>query len=211
MTSLRTDAYRLSAMAAAMAGVLAVGLAPAAAQQQPPKMPQGWFKLCSKQADVDICNVQNLVSTSTGQVVTGISLLELTGKVNKKLLQVTVPTGRLVPPGVGLQIDGGKATKVDYLLCFKDGCIAEAPLTDQLVASFKKGSELQLTSVNTQNQPNPIKVSLAGFTGAFDGPPLKQSDFEDRQKKVQEFVSKNNEDYNLKLKEAQEKAKAAAN
>ena len=208
MTRQRTDGYRLSAVAAGVAGLLAVGLSPAVAQQQR-QMPQGWFKACAKQEDVDICNVQNLVSASTGQVVTGISLLELKGKINKKLFQVTVPTGRLVPPGIGLQVDGGKTQKLEYVLCFADRCIAEAPLSDQLVASFKKGSELTLTSVNSQNQPNPIKVSLQGFTGAFDGPPLKQSDIEDRQKKIQEFVAKNNEDFAKKLKEEQEKAKAA--
>ena len=73
---------------------------------------------------------------------------------------------------------------------------------------FKKGSELTLTSVNSQNQGNPVKVSLSGFTGAFDGPALQQSDIEDRQKKLQEFVAKNNEDFAKKLKEEQDKAKA---
>jgi invasion protein IalB len=209
MTSLKTDAYRCSVMAAGVFGLLAVGVAPAAAQQQPQQqIPQGWFKACAKQEDVDICNVQNIVSASTGQIVTGISLLELKGKINKKLFQVTVPTGRLVPPGIGLQIDGGKAQKLDYVLCFPDRCIAEAQLSDALVASFKKGSELILTSVNSQNQPNPIKVSLAGFTGAFDGPALQQSDIEDRQKKLQEFVAKNNQDFAKKLKDEQDKAKA---
>jgi hypothetical protein len=89
--------------------------------------------------------------------------------------------------------------------------VAEVPMTDQLVASFKKGSVIQLTSVNFQNQPNPIQISLEGFTGAFDGPALQQSDLEDRQKKLQEFVSKNNEDFAKKLKEEQEKAKAGGN
>ncbi len=172
------------------------------------RFPQGWFKACTKQEDVDICNVQNIVTAETGQLVTGVSLIELKGKINRKVFQVTVPTGRLVPPGIGLQIDGGKAQKLDYVICFPDRCIAEAPLTDQLVASFKKGSELTLTSVNFQNQPNPIKVSLEGFTGAFDGPPLQQSDIEDRQKKLQDFVAKNNEDFAKKLKEEQDKAKA---
>jgi invasion protein IalB len=158
---------------------------------------------------VDICNVQNITTASSGQLVTGISLIELKGKINRKVFQVTVPTGRLVPPGIGLQIDGGKAQKLDYVICFPDRCVAEVALSDQIVASFKKGQELTLTSVNFQNQPNPIKVSLKGFTGAFDGPPLKQADIEDRQKKLQEFVSKNNEDFAKKLKEEQDKAKAA--
>lgn len=210
MTSLKTDAYRVSVMAAGALGVLAAALVPAAAQQQqPPQLPKGWFKACAKQEDVDICNVQNIMTANTGQVITGISLLELKGKVNRKVFQVTVPTGRLVPPGIGLQIDNAKPTKLEYVLCFPDRCIAEAPLNDQLVGSFKKGTELTLTSVNSQNQANPVKVSLQGFTAAFDGEPLQQSDIEDRQKKLQEFVAKNNEDFAKKLREEQEKAKTA--
>jgi invasion protein IalB len=114
MTSLKTDAYRVSVMAAGVMGVLAAGLVPAGAQQQqPPQVPKGWFKACAKQQDVDICNVQNIMTANTGQVITGVSLLELKGKVNRKVFQVTVPSGRLVPPGIGLQIDDGKAQKLD--------------------------------------------------------------------------------------------------
>lgn len=153
--------------------------------------------------------MQNITTANNGQLITGISLIELKGKVNRKVFQVTVPTGRLVPPGIGLQVDGGKAQKLDYVICFPDRCVAEVPLTDALVASFKKGNNLTLTSVNFQNQPNPIKITLTGFSGAYDGPPLQQSDLEDRQKKLQEFVSKNNEDFAKKLKEEQDKAKAA--
>jgi invasion protein IalB len=206
MASLKPNAT-LSVMAAGVVGLFAVGLSPAVAQQQP-QVPQGWFKACSKQEEVDICNVQNITVASTGQMVTGVSMIELKGKVNRKVFQVSVPSGRLVPPGIGLQIDGGKAQKLDYVICFPDRCVAEAALSDQLVASFKKGQEITLTSVNFQNQPNPIKVSLKGFTGAYDGEPMQQSDIEDRQKKLQEFVTKNNDDFAKKLKEEQDKAKA---
>ncbi|RUV71540.1 MAG: invasion associated locus B family protein [Mesorhizobium sp.] len=208
MTSLNSNAYRLSVMAAGVVGFLGAQLPNALAQQQQ-QIPQGWFKACTKQEDVDICNVQNITTAGNGQLVTGVSLIELKGKVNRKVFQVTVPTGRLVPPGIGLQIDAGKAQKLDYVICFPDRCVAEVPLTDQLVASFKKGSNLTLTSVNFQNQPNPIKVALTGFSGAFDGPPLQQSDIEDRQKKLQDFVAKNNQDFAKKLKEEQDKAKTA--
>ena len=208
MASLKPNAP-FSVMAAGVVGLLAANLSPAMAQQQQQQVPQGWFKACSKQEDVDICNVQNITVASTGQMVTGVSMIELKGKVNRKVFQVSVPSGRLVPPGIGLQIDGGKAQKLDYVICFPDRCVAEVALSDQIVASFKKGQELTLTSVNFQNQPNPIKVSLKGFTGAFDGPPLQQSDIEDRQKKLQEFVAKNNQDFAKKLKEEQDKAKTA--
>ncbi|ANT51867.1 MULTISPECIES: invasion associated locus B family protein [Mesorhizobium] len=208
MKSLNSNAYRLSVMAAGVVGFLGAEL-PAASAQQQQQIPQGWFKACTKQEDVDICNVQNIVTAGNGQLVTGVSLIELKGKVNRKVFQVTVPTGRLVPPGIGLQIDTGKAQKLDYVICFPDRCVAEVPLTDQLVSSFKKGQAITLTSVNFQNQPNPIKVALTGFSGAYDGPPLQQSDIEDRQKKLQDFVAKNNQDFAKKLKEEQDKAKAA--
>ena len=209
MTSPKADAYRHAFLAAGVLGVLAAGVAPASSQAQPQsQIPEGWFKACSKQEDVDICNVQNIVMADTGQMITGISMIELKGKVNRKVFQVSVPSGRMVPPGIGLQIDGGKAQKLDYVICFPDRCVAEAQLSDAMVASFKKGSELTLTSVNFQNQPNPVKVSLQGFTGAYDGEPIKQADLQDRQKKLEAFVKQNNEDFAKKLKEEQDKAKA---
>lgn len=209
MKSPNLNTSRLAILAASLAGVVA-GAAPSVAQEQNAGTPpQGWFKACQKQDEVDICNVQQIMTANTGQLITAISLVEVKGKVNRRVFQVTVPTGRLLPPGIGLQVDQNKAQKLDYVICFPDRCVAEAPLNDQLVAAFKKGQGITLTSVNFQNQQNPIKVSLSGFTGAYDGAPLQQSDLEDRQKKLEAFVSKNNEDFARKLKEEQDKAKAA--
>lgn len=208
MNSRKTDVSRLSILAAAAFGLVAGASVPAAAQQQQQQqLPQGWFKACSKQEDVDICNVQNIMVADTGQLLTAVSMIEVKGKVNRKIFQITVPSGRMVPPGIGMQIDGGQTQKIDYMICLPDRCIAEAPLSDQLVAAFKRGQQVTLTSVNFQNQPNPINVTLSGFTGAFDGAPLQQSDIEDRQRKIQEFVSKNTDDFAKKLKEEQERAK----
>lgn len=206
MNRRKTHASRLSLLAAGAIGLAAVGTVPASAQQQ--DLPQGWFKACSKQQDVDICNVQNIMVADTGQLLTGVSLIEVKGKVNRKIFQITVPSGRMVPPGIGLQIDGGQTQKIDYIMCLPDRCIAEGQLTDNLVSAFKKGSQLTLTSVNFQNQANPLQMTLSGFTGAFDGEPLQQSDIEERQRQLQEFVSRNTDDFAKKLKEEQEKAKA---
>ncbi len=206
MTSLK----RTPVLAAAAAAILAGVAVPASAQNAPqqPQVPQGWFKACTKQEDVDICNVQNIVVADSGQLITGVSLIELKGKVNRKIFQITVPSGRLVPPGIGLQIDGGQTKKIDYMICLPDRCIGEIVLTDDLVSSFKRGQQLTLTSVNFQNQPNPIPLTLSGFTTAFDGPPMQQSDIEERQRQLEEFVNKNNEEYQRKLQEAQNAAKA---
>lgn len=205
MTRQLTVKTRIAVMAAGAVGFLVAGMAPTFAQQ----VPQGWFKVCSKQEDTDVCNVQNLLMADSGQLLTGVSLIEVKGKVNRKVFQVSVPSGRLVPPGVGLQVDGGKAAKINYAICFPDRCIAEVALSDEMVGSFKRGGEMTLTSVNFQNQPNPIKISLKGFTDAFDGPPLQQSDLDAKGKKLQEEIEKRRAEFEKKLKAEQEKAKAS--
>ena len=207
MNRRKSNATRLSLLAAGVFGIAMSAAAPSHAQQQQQNMPEGWYKVCSKQEDIDICNVQNIMFADSGHFLTGISMIEVKGKTNRRIFQITVPTGRLVPPGIGMQIDRGQTQNIDYMICLPDRCIAEGQLTDNLVASFKRGSELTLTSVNFQNQANPIKVTLAGFTTAFDGEPLQQSDIEDRQRRLQEFVDRNTEDFAQKLKEEQERAK----
>lgn len=202
-TTLRQKS-RLLAMAAAAAGMLVGGATVSNAQE----VPRGWFKACSEQQDVNVCNVQNIMVADSGQLLTGVSLIQISGNVDRRVFQVTVPTGRMVPPGIGMQIDGGQTRKLDYVICLPDRCIAEAPLNDEFVATLKRGGQLTLTSVNFQNQQNPINISLSGFTSAFDGPALQASDIEARQRQLQDFVSKNTEDFARKLREEQERAKA---
>ena len=45
---------------------------------------------------------------------------------------------------------------------------------------------MTIISTNVQNKPNPIKVTLKGFTAAYDGPPLKQDELQSKQKELQE-------------------------
>lgn len=201
----QTSRLARAAVAASLFAGFSVGVAaPAFAQS----MPQGWFKVCAKQEDNDICNVQNITMAETGQLVVGLSMIDVKGKVNRKVFQISVPTGRLLPPGVGLVIDNGKPVKLDYVICFPDRCVAEAPLDEKLVASFKKGSDVVLVSVNFQNQQNPIKISLKGFGEAYDGEGLKQSDLEQRQQALQDEIQKRRAEFEKKLKEEQDKAKS---
>ncbi|MBN9136840.1 MULTISPECIES: invasion associated locus B family protein [Phyllobacterium] len=198
--------FAATASIAGAIALLAAAAVPASAQQQ--RTPQGWFKVCSKQEENDICNTQNIVTADSGQLLTAVNLIEIKGKVNRKIFQVSVPTGRLIGPGVGLQINGGKTQKIDFAICFPDRCISEVAMSDELVAAFKKGNQLTLTSVNFQNKPNPITVALTGFSQAFDGPGLQQSEIEDRQKTLQEEVQKRQKEFEDKMKAEQAKAKA---
>ncbi|ACM36689.1 MULTISPECIES: invasion associated locus B family protein [Rhizobium/Agrobacterium group] len=201
-----------TARAALSALVLSTGFAGASfAQQQPAGdaglPPQGWFKTCAKQEDNDICTVQNIQVAQNRQMIIAVAIISIEGKMNRKLMQVSVPSARLVPPGVVLQIDGGKGQKIDYAVCFPDRCTAEIPLTDAMIASLKKGHDVVFTSMNFRRVPNPIKISLDGFTGSYDGPAITQSQAQERQRLLEEAMQKKNEESQKALEDAQKAAK----
>ncbi|MEC9342551.1 MAG: invasion associated locus B family protein [Pseudomonadota bacterium] len=196
------------ASAALAAGLMAASLQPAQAQQeQPPR--NGWFKTCSKQGENTQCRVHFQSVANTGQLLTAISLLEVTGEVDRKRIQITVPSGRFIPAGIKLQVDDGKEGMIPYLVCMQQVCVAEVPLDAAVIGQFKGGGQLTVTSTNFQNRPNPVQITLEGFTAAYDGPPLKQDELEARQQQLQEELRKKAEERRKKLQEEQEKAKAA--
>ena len=88
-----------------------------------------------------------------------------------------------------------------------DKCVAQVPLTDAMVNAFKQGGEIVFTSVNFQRAPNPIKVSLKGFTDAFDGEAITASELQERQQLLQQELQQKAQAVREKLKEAQQKAK----
>lgn len=166
----------------------------------------GWYKACSDQGNSKICNVQYQAVASTGQVVTSINLAEITGEVKRSVFQITVPTGRLIPPGIELQVDGKKASAVPYTFCTPRICAAEVKLDDTLVGVLKAGGEMLVTSTNFQGKKNPIPVTLSGFTAAYDGPPIKQDELQKRQETLQKQLESKAEETRKKLEEAQKAA-----
>ena len=169
---------------------------------------QTWVKICSKIGETDICNVKFDVITNTGQLVTGVNLLQSKGQTNRRIFQVAVPSGRYIPEGINVQIDNGNTNTLPYSLCLPDRCLAEIQLSEGLVNALKAGGELTLTSTNFRAVKNPVKVTLKGFTAAFDGPPLKRNEVEDRQKQLEAELQKKAKETADKLKAAQDAAKS---
>ncbi len=185
----------------AAATVSLSGMSSAQAQEQ------GWRKVCTKQEENDVCVVQNIATASTGQLLTAVGLITVEGKVNNRMLQVSVPSARTIPPGVAMSVDGGQAQRIPYSVCMPDKCVAQVPLTDGIVDSFKRGGEVVFTSVNFQRAPNPISITLSGFTDAFDGEPIAQSELQQSQEKLREEMQRKAQEAREKLEAAQQEAK----
>ena len=167
----------------------------------------GWYKACNDQGETKICNVQYQAVASTGQVITSINLAEITGGVNRRVFQVTVPTDRLIPPGVAMKVDDKKPTPVPFSFCTPRICAAEVDLDDKLVEVLKSGTSMEVTSTNFQGKANPIKISLEGFGAAYDGVPITQEDLAKRQKALEEQLKQKAEAAQTELQKALDAAK----
>ncbi len=195
--------------ALAVAGLAAVaGMAMPVVGASAQQVPTEWFKVCSPQGDNNICNTQYTMIADTRQLITAVNLIDVSGSVNQKVLQAVVPTGRVVPAGVQLQIDEQSPTTLNYSVCFPDRCIAEAELSDAVVNAMKRGRQLKVTSTNFQRQPNPITITLTGFTQAYDGPARAQPELAQRQQELDKALQGQAEARRQRFEEAQNKAKA---
>lgn len=81
---------------------------------------------------------------------------------------VVLPLGVLLPPGVGLKVDEGETKVLPYRACDRRGCATPWLLTESDVSSLKSGKELIVMFRDLEGKSLGLKVSLQGFTKAFD-------------------------------------------
>ena len=198
--------------------------APAAAPQQPQQPPQQpaaadqpqlmyspWMKVCGKGPDTN--NKQVCVITKDGRLENGmpvavVQLFEPEGEA--KVLRVTVPLGMQLQHGTRLLIDQGAPAQSPYRICFPIGCMADYPVTDDVIASMKKGQMLTIQAINMQGTPISLPLPLADFAKAYDGPATDPKAFEEQQRKLQEELQKKAEEARKKLEGQQPAAQAPA-
>jgi hypothetical protein len=94
--------------------------------------------------------------------------------------------------------------------------VTEVQLGDDVLANIKKGNNLQIFFANQKGEWLGARVSLAGFSAAYDGKALdpkvaeeKRKQFEESQNKLQSELAKRAEEQRKKLQE-QSAAPAAA-
>jgi len=181
-----------------------------AGAEQPQLMYSPWMKVCGKGADTN--NKQVCVVTKDGRLENGmpvaiVQLFEPEGE--PKVLRVTVPLGMQLAHGTRLIIDQQQPTQSPYKICFPVGCMADYPVTDDMIAKMKKGQNLIVQAINMQGTPISLPLPLNDFAKAYDGPPTDPKAFEEQQRKLQEELQKKAEEARKKLEGQQSQAPAA--
>ncbi len=137
-----------------------------------------WVKLCEKQKlkkggkKVSVCLTHHeRYHPTTGQTIILTGVRQVKGE-ERPWIVIQVPLGRRLPPGLVLNVDEGKKIKLQYAFCLAVGCVAEAPLTDDLLSQLKKGTSLFIGTIELTSRRIGFKIPLTGFTRTYEGPPI---------------------------------------
>ncbi|NWG46099.1 MAG: invasion associated locus B family protein [Alphaproteobacteria bacterium] len=122
--------------------------------------PEGGLKRCAM--------AQNVVAKENKQPVLGLQIAYLPN-VEEPVLQVTVPLGVALRAGIAVNVDEAQMLRVGFDTCAPQGCVVLVGLSEEHVATLKKGTLAQVVFQDSAGQNIGIPASLKGFTAAFNG------------------------------------------
>lgn len=172
--------------------VLAIVLAaPATASAQPPAKPTSdefaargqrearsikygdWQKVCFKPGGAKmVCRTSISGTFETGQIAVRIYVVE-GGSDGNARLQMFLPVGLYMPPGVKLTVDKGGAHKIPFTWCLTNTCIAGDAAKPALLREMEMGKTLTVEVVDTNMLAVTTSLSLGQFAAARKGAPAR--------------------------------------
>uniref|UniRef100_UPI001A8EFD47 invasion associated locus B family protein n=1 Tax=Paracoccus shandongensis TaxID=2816048 RepID=UPI001A8EFD47 len=166
------------AAAPATDGAAAPAAAPANAEPQVGQYyvkstTQDWTTRCLKaEQGKDPCELYQLLKDGEGNSVAEMTLIPL--KNNKDVAAgatLVAPLETDLIQGLGFAVGQGEARGYPFSFCAPVGCVSRLGFTQAELDALKRGSEATLTLLPFGgNRENPVrlKLSLSGFTAAFD-------------------------------------------
>lgn len=84
-----------------------------------------------------------------------------------RVLRVFAPLGVLLPPGIGLKVDGVDIGHAPFLRCHTFACYAQVTVEDKLIDQLKNGQTAIFIIFQTEEAGIGIPISLKGFGEAL--------------------------------------------
>ena len=132
-----------------------------------------WRKLCFEDTlGKTVCRTTTSGSWDTGQTAVRIDLVERKGDSATRM-QIFLPVGLYLQPGVKVTIDEEAAVHIPYNWCLTNTCVAGNLLAPRLVRAMESGRKLTLEVVDSNLLTIATAVSLDQFAAAHKGPPAK--------------------------------------
>ena len=135
-----------------------------------------WRKVCfraSQEAESKmVCRTTMNGRWDTGQIALRLDLIEREGDPVARL-QIFVPPGSFLQPGIKLTVDRGPPVQIPYVICLANGCVAGSVATASLIHDLETGQTLVLEIVNSNVVGVTNSLPLKDFAEAYRGAPAQ--------------------------------------
>lgn len=199
-----------SVMSIALGATIAIGGASAqekteeTAAAKPADNP--WFKICNINKDTkkEVCVLNIQVLSPEKKPIAQVRIIEQKG-TSAKLLSIVMPPGLLIQPGMRIQIDKSNIGTAKFQVCTPQACVAEASLGSKFIGSLKRGSEMDIVGIDQARKQAGFKVTLSGFTAAYDGDPIDPKELQAKTETLQQKLQRKADEARKKLLEEKKK------
>lgn len=133
-----------------------------------------WRKVCFKATQEAgskmVCRTTINGKWGTGQIALRVDLIEREGDPVARL-QIFVPPGSFLQPGIKLTVDQGSPMQIPYVICLTNGCVAGSVANDRLIRDLESGQMLALETVNSNVVGVTNSLPLNEFAKVHQGAP----------------------------------------
>jgi invasion protein IalB len=135
-----------------------------------------WRKVCFKATQVAgskmVCRTTMNGKWDRGQTALRIDLIEREGDPVARL-QIFVPPGSFLQPGIKLTVDQGSPMQIPYVICLANGCVAGSVANASLIHDLESGQMMTLETVNSNVVGVTSSLPLKEFAEVHQGAPAQ--------------------------------------
>jgi invasion protein IalB len=110
--------------------------------------------------------LQAVPAGNGGGVIVNLALGRLPGDKDLRMV-VQLPLGVSLADDVDIALPGGDVAKATFQTCYPNLCVAQATVSDDLLAAFKAGDEVTIAFKDRTHKGVAVKASLSGFNDAY--------------------------------------------
>ncbi len=108
----------------------------------------------------------------TGQIAIRVDLIERESDPIARL-QIFLPPGSFLQPGIKLTVDKGSPMQLPYVICLTNGCVAGSVANAALIHDLELGQMLALETVNSNVVGVTNSIPLNGFAKVHQEAPAQ--------------------------------------
>jgi invasion protein IalB len=149
-----------------------------------------WTKLCGKdpQSQKEVCFTQRSFTTENNQPVMAVAIYATEG--GPRFARFILPLGFLLERGMRYTVDKEKPVTGKFQICLPNGCYAEVRVEDGMLKALKGGETMRIDVQNQAAQQISFNLPMAGFSKAFDGPPIDPKVLAEQNKKLEQDLAR---------------------